>query len=117
MDEPSPIERLADRAHAPVHHVGRCDDIAAGLSLDHSLPLQDLNGLVVGDVAVPDDPVMAVRGERVERHVAQHAEFGQSLFQSCDRAADKIARVERVAAFRIFQRRRHRRKDSHHRNA
>ena len=72
---PASSSASADRADPPVHHVGGRDDVAAGLGLDDRLPLQDLDGLVVRDVAVADHAVMAVRGERVERHVAQHAEI------------------------------------------
>ena len=87
---------------------------AAGL--DDRLPLQDRDRLVVFDIAVADHAVMAVRRERVERHVAQHAELGQGLFQRGDRAADEIAGIDRVAAFRILEGVRHRRKDSDRRD-
>ena len=40
------------------------------------------DGLVVGDIAVADHAVMAVRGERVERHVAQDAELGEACFRA-----------------------------------
>ena len=74
------------------------DDVAAGLGLHDRLPLQDRDGLVVGDIAVADHPVMAVRGERVERHVAQHAEIGERLFQRADGAAHEVVGVDRLAA-------------------
>ena len=97
---PASSSALAHRTDPPVHHVRGRDDVAAGAGLDDRLPLQDLDGLVILDIAVADDPVMAVRGERVERHIAQHAELGQRLLQRRDRAADEIAGVDRVAAFR-----------------
>ena len=78
---------------------------------------QDCDGLVVGDIAVADHAVMAVRGERVERHVAQDADFGHRLLQRGDGAADEIAGVERLAAFGVLQRRRHRRKHRDRRDA
>ena len=43
------VERLADRADPPVHHVGRRDHVAAGLGLDQRLPGQHREGLVVDD--------------------------------------------------------------------
>ncbi len=73
--------------------------------LHHRLAAQDRHGLVVLDIAGADDAVMAVRGERVERHVAQHAEIGQRLLQRRDRPADEVVGVERLAAFRILKRR------------
>ena len=110
-DPPKPgfVERMAHRADPAVHHVGRRDDVAARSGLDDRLVLQDLDCFVILDIAVADDPVMPVRGERVERHIAQHAEFRQGLFHSRDRAANEIAWVHRVAAFRIFEGVRHRR--------
>ena len=60
---------------------------------------------------------MAVRGERVERHVAQHAEIGQRFLQRGHRAADQIAGVERLAAFFILERGGHRREHRDRRNA
>ncbi len=60
---------------------------------------------------------MAMRGERVERHVAQHAEIGQSLFQRADGAADQVVRVERLLALGVLQRRIDRRKHRDGRNA
>ena len=115
--EPGPVERLAHRADPPVHHVGGCDDVAAGLGLHDGLPPQDLDGLVIGDIAVANDPVMAVRGERVERHVAQHAELRHGFLQRRHGAADEIAGVQRLVAFGILQMRRHRRENRDGRNA
>ena len=85
--------------------------------LDHRLLLQDLDSFVILDIAVANDPVMTVRGERVERHVAKDAELGQCLFQRRDGAADEIAGIDRVAAFRILEGGRHRREDGDRRNA
>ena len=102
MREAGLVEGVPDGTHPPVHHIGGGDDVAAGARLNHRLLPKDLDGLVVLDIAVANDPVMPVRGERVERHIAQHAQLGQRLLQGRNRAADQIAGVERVAALRIL---------------
>ena len=45
-----------------------------------------------------DQPVMAVAGEGIERHVAEHAEIGKLLLDRAHRLADQIVRVERLAS-------------------
>ena len=65
------LERGPDRADAAVHHVGRREDVAAGLGLNQRLMHQHLERPVVVDLAVDQEPVMAVAGVRVERHVGR----------------------------------------------
>ncbi len=86
------VERRADGADAAVHHVGRRDDVAAGLGLDQRLLHQHLHGLVVDDVAVAQQAVMAVAGIGIERHVAEDADLGHLLLDRADRAAHQIVR-------------------------
>ena len=73
---PASSSAVTDCADPPVHHVRRGDDVAAGLGLHHRLAAQERHGLVILDIAGADHPVMAVRSERVERHVAQDAKIG-----------------------------------------
>ncbi len=54
------FERLADRADAAVHHVGRREHVAAGVGLRQRLLDQRFDGLVVGDFAFDQKAVMAV---------------------------------------------------------
>ena len=68
------IERRADGADAPVHHVGGRDDVAAGLGLDQRLLHQHRDGLVVEDDAVAQQPVVAVAGIGIERDIAEDAD-------------------------------------------
>ncbi len=77
--KPAAIERGADRADAAVHHVGRRDDVAAGLGLDQRLLDQHLDGLVVDDDAIAQKPVMAVAGIGIERDVAEDADLRHLL--------------------------------------
>ncbi len=53
---------------------------------------------IVVDIAVPDQPVMAVAGVGIERHVAQHADLGHRLLDRAHRAADQIVGVDRFAS-------------------
>ena len=93
-----PLERLADRADAAVHHVRRRDDVGAGLGLDQRLLDQDRDGVVVEHIArVVDDPVMAVRGIGIERDVGEHADLRRRVLDRLDRPADQIVAVERLA--------------------
>ncbi len=81
------FERLADRADAPVHHVGRRDDVDAGLGVRQRLLDQRLQGRVVGDVAVGvEQAVLAVAGVGIERDVGDHAELGMRVLERAHRA-------------------------------
>ena len=64
---------------------------------DQRLPDQHRDGLVVDDLAAAQQPVMAVAGVGIERHVAQDADLGHLLLDRADRPADQIVRVERLA--------------------
>jgi hypothetical protein len=79
---PFGFQRAADGADAAVHHVAGRDDVHTGLGLHQRLLHQHLDRLVVEDVAgVVEQAVLAVRGERVERHVGHHAQLGEALLQ------------------------------------
>ena len=71
---PAVFERAANGADAAVHHVRGRDDVAAGLDLDQRLAHQDLDALVIGDIAVDDHAVMAVIRVGIEGDVAHHAD-------------------------------------------
>ena len=93
MREPGHIERLADGSDPPIHHIGRGNDVAPGLGLHDGLPAQYLDGFVIRHIAVTDDAVMPMRGERVERDIAQHAQPGHGLLQRRNRQTNEIAGV------------------------
>ena len=64
---------------------------------------QHRDGLVVEDLAVAHQAVMAVAGVGVERHVAEDADLRHLLLDRADRAADEVVRVERLAAVLVAQ--------------
>ena len=100
------VERLADRADAAIHHVGRRDDVDAGLRLVHRLGHQHRDAVVVVDIfagaGVADHAVMAVVGVGVERHVADQAELGEFPLQQARRAAHQVLGVQRLGALGIL---------------
>ena len=64
---------------------------APGLGLDQRLLDEDLDGVVVDDVAsLVDQPVVAVRGVGIERDVGEHADLRHRILDRLDRAADQI---------------------------
>ena len=95
---PAASSACADRADAPVHHVGRRDDVAAGLRFHQRLLHQHRDRLVVDDLVAAHQAVMAVAGVGIERDVAQDADVGQFLLDRADRLADEVVGVERFAA-------------------
>ena len=92
------FQRGADGADAPVHHVGRRDDVAAGLDLHQALLHQHLHRGVVMHIAVAQHAVMAVAGIGIERHIAQHADLRHRGLDGAHRAADQVVGIERLAA-------------------
>ena len=67
------------------------------------LPDQHRDGFVVDDLAVAQQPVMAVAGVGIERDVAQDADVRHFLLDRADRLADQIFRIERFAAVLVAQ--------------
>ena len=104
------FQRGADRADAAVHHVRRRDDVGAGLGVRQRLLDQRFDGGVVDDVAgLVDEAVLAVRRERIERDVGDHAELRKCLLQRAHRAlreAFGIPRLARIEALRVGRRHR-----------
>ena len=60
---------------------------------------------------------MAMVGERVERHIADHAEFGAGLLDCANGPADQIVAITRQRAIIVLEGRVDRRKDGNGRNA
>ncbi len=81
------LERPAYRTDAAVHHVGRRDDVGAGLGVGQRLPDQHGDRVVVQHVAlVVDDAVLPVRRVRVERDVGDDDEIGKPALDCPNRA-------------------------------
>ena len=68
-------QELADRADAAVHHVAGRDGVGAGLDVADGGPREQLERLVVRDLAVPDHAAMPVRRVLAEAHVGDEDEL------------------------------------------
>ena len=66
------VERLADRPHAPVHHVARGDDVGPGLRVGERLGREDRERRVVVDLPADDRAAVAVVGVLAEADVGHH---------------------------------------------
>ena len=122
MDQVLGFERAPNRANPPVHHVARRDDVHTGLRLNQRLLYQYLYGFVVQDVAVfagvgVEQAVLAMAGERVERHVGHHAKLWKACFQRPYHPGHQTVRVQRFLAIGRLERSVDHRKQRHHRYA
>ena len=112
------LERTADRADAPVHHVAGRDDVDAGFGLHQRLAGQHLHRAVVEDVAVfVEQAVLAVAGVRIERDVGEQPQAREALFQLAQCPRDQPCGVRRLVAAGVLQRRLDDREQGHHRDA
>ena len=111
------VQRAADGADAAVHHVRGRDHVAAGLGLHQRLAAEHVDRLVVDHVAVADQPVVAVAGVGVERHVADHAHLGHRRLDRAHRLAHQVVGIQRLVAVRGLGCRRRLRKDRKCRDA
>ena len=87
------VESVADGADAPVHHVGGRHDVRARARLADDLLAQLLDGVVVEDLAVLDDAVVAHARVGVERNVRAHDRLRESLLEHTDRRRHNPGRV------------------------
>ena len=111
------LQRVPDGTDTPVHHVRRGDDVAAGRGLDQSLADQLIDRGVIGDAVAVQHAVMTVRGEGIQRHVADHADIGGGILDGLDRIGNQAVRVEGLRAGVVFFGRIDMREDRHGRNA
>ena len=94
MDVSGILEGLANCADPPIHHVARCDDVDPGRRLHQRLGAQPGDRLVVEYISAGvDQPILAVRGVRVERDVGEHAELRQARLQRPHRARYQALRI------------------------
>ena len=77
----------------------------AGPGVDQGLVDQDRDRLVVEDLALAQEAVMAVAGIGIERDVAQDSDIGKFLLDRADGAADQIVGIERLGSIVVAQRR------------
>jgi len=104
------FQRIADRTDATIHHVGRRDNVGAGLRVRQGLFDQHGNGFVVQHVAAGiDQAILAMRGKRIQRDIGDDTKLREFLFQQAHGALRETFRVIRFAGIVTLQcRRRHR---------
>jgi len=99
------VERLADRGHAAVHHVGRGDQIRAGARLDHCDLAEQVGGRVVVHLAVDDDATVPVVGVLAEADVAADEQIGGGALDGADRLLHDALLVVRLGSRAVLRRR------------
>ena len=100
------VERLADRADAPVHHVGGGDHVGAGLRLHERLADELRDARVVDDLVALHDAVMAVARVGIERDVGDEADLrARRALMARQARADEVLGIQRLRAERIAARR------------
>ncbi len=90
------VEGIAHAADATIHHVGGGRDVDTGLGLGEGLADQHLDGFVVEDDVVRHQPVMAVIGIGIERHVADDADLRHRFLE---RAHGPVTQIVRPIGF------------------
>jgi len=75
---------ITDSANAAVHHIGRRDNIRARLSLNKRLFHQNIQGAIIGDIAIiVDQAVLTVACIGIKRHVGQNTNIiAKRIFDS-----------------------------------
>ena len=98
VDETFAFKRITNRAHPPIHHVGRRDHIHARARLRQSLLDQHFKRGIVQHIALRiNHAILAMRGKRIERDIGDHAEFRHRVFNCFDRTLRQAVRIESLA--------------------
>ena len=88
---------------APVHHVGRGDDVTARLGLHHRLFAERLERRIIDDITVLDQTVLTVARIGIESHITEHADpVCQIPLDGPHGPADQILRIPRLLGTRVF---------------
>ena len=83
------FESVTDDADTTVHHVGRRNDVCAGLSLSKHLLHKHFDGFVVKDEAgFVNKAVLTVCCVGIECDIAHHPEFREVFFQRTHHVRD-----------------------------
>ena len=102
---------------AAVHHVRRPENVAAGFRLDQALADQGGDRRIIDDLAVMHEPVMAMAGIGIERHVAHDADLRHRRLDGPHRPAHEIVAAVGLPAIVAAQLRRRMGKDGNDRDA
>ena len=79
------VELVADRGDPAVHHVAGGDDVGAGLGVRDRGAREQLEGDVVVDLAVAEEPAVPMRRVFAQADVGDHGQVGVRLLQRAHR--------------------------------
>ena len=114
MREARRVEGRADRAHAPVHHVGGRDHVGAGPRVRDRLDGEQLEGRIVVHVAVLHHAAVAVVGVFAETDVGHEDEPRRRLADGAERPRDDAVGVGGAAPARVLPLRHAEEEDGRH---
>ena len=97
------VQRPADLADAPVHHVRGRDDVGACARLIEGLSHQGAHGFVVDDLVAAHQPVLPVAGVGIKRHIGDDADLRDLLLDGAHGAAHEVLGVIGLGRFQIAQ--------------
>ena len=83
--------------------VGGRDDVGAGIGLGNRRPHQLVHGLVIDDLAIPENAVMAMAGEGVERHIGDHPDVRDRLLYRRRHLIEEVVALEDFRAGLVAQ--------------
>ena len=95
----------SDRANTAIHHVGRGDDIAAGICLMHRQFTQNGDGFIIQNLAINKQPVMPMIGKWIERDITDDTKVWVGRLDGSNSAADQIVAITGKRPSGIFLRR------------
>ena len=95
-------QRLADRTDAAVHHVARRDGVGARVDVRDRRPREEVERLVVHDLAVAQDAAVAVRGVLAEADVGDQDELRLLAPQRAECALDDPVVLPRARALLVL---------------
>jgi hypothetical protein len=98
------VELAPDGPHATVHHVAGGDRVGACRRVGDRGLAQQLEGHVVVNLAVADNPAVAVRGVLAEADIGDHDDLGVGLLQRPDRHLDHALVVVGLAGGLVLRR-------------
>jgi hypothetical protein len=96
------VERLADRAHAPIHHVGRRDHVRARFHVRQRRARDEVERRIVHDPPILDHAAVPVAGVLAEAHVGHDEQVGNRLLHGADGLLDDAVLRVRLAAARVL---------------